>query len=219
MAAGPRTDGSAFFHDHDNVCIYGGYKNLFGHDQLIENNMYVYGDYTSPFDGRHPDGTDSWAEWLQNKASGDGGTTVGASSGSYDSPFCALSAESCKYNSTTKTQTQCDASGYGLVYRNNSCIFGGGGSGGGIGGAAPHAFDYNSCQLKNLEYPPTMATADNIYYTDAVANLTVLCGDDRIPLSVWQQTYLPRQIGCEDTSSIAELELEAYVTDGGSGFN
>eukprot|EP01051_Picozoa_sp_SAG22_P003094 SAG22_NODE_146_length_17566_cov_17.597847_10_plen_413_part_00 len=84
---------------------------------------------------------------------------------------------------------QCDASGYGLVYRNNSCIFAGRGNGGGIGGAAPHAFDYNSCQLKDIEYPPTMMTTDNTYFTDASVNLTVLCGDDRIPLKEWQQTY------------------------------
>jgi hypothetical protein len=46
-------DGSSFFHDHDNVLIYGGYKNLFGHDQLIERNLYVYPDHTSPFDGAY----------------------------------------------------------------------------------------------------------------------------------------------------------------------
>eukprot|EP01051_Picozoa_sp_SAG22_P003095 SAG22_NODE_146_length_17566_cov_17.597847_11_plen_100_part_00 len=81
----------------------------------MENNIYIYGDYTSPFDGRHPDGTDSWAEFISEHWSRKStrnrsriSTKVGASvsSGSYDAPFCALSAESCVYNATTKTQTQ-----------------------------------------------------------------------------------------------------------------
>ena len=63
-------DGSSFFHDHDNVLIYGGYKNLFGHDQTIERNMYIYPDHTSPFDGRHTDGTDSWADFVAEQWSG-----------------------------------------------------------------------------------------------------------------------------------------------------
>ena len=181
--------------------MYGGYKNLFGHDQMIESNMYVYPDHTSPFDGRHPDGTDSWVEfvasqWLDAERPNPTREALGATLGlgSYDAPFCALSAEACVYNATTKLQHMCDASGYGLVYRNNSCIFSGAGTEGSLPStwARTPAFSFSACQLRNLSDPPTMITADNRYFTDLVNNsheLTIGCGDDDVPLSVWQRKY------------------------------
>lgn len=150
----------------------------------------MFPDYTSPFDGRHPNGVDSWAEFLAEQR--DAGVGVAAGTSSYDAPFCALSAEACEFNSTTKMQTMCDDSGFGLIYRNNSCIFNGHrNSSGGIDGDESNAFDYSDCQLSNLSYPPTMATSDNVYFTD-LTNQTefgVTCGPDTVPLADWQAKY------------------------------
>lgn len=64
-----------------------------------------------------------------------------------------------QYNASTKQQLLCDGSGYGLVFRNNSCIFAGNGTAGGAlpsGQKRPAAFWYNDCQLRNLSYPATV---------------------------------------------------------------
>lgn len=183
------------------MLVYGGYKNLFGHTQLIERNMYIYPDHTSPFDGRHPDGTDSWAGFVASQWAGPDEPDLQAAdelrdrTRSSDAPYCALSAEACAYNATLKQQLDCDDSGYGLVYRNNSCIFNGGGTtGGGFvpGQTKPAAFWYSACQISNLSYPATMATSDNKYFTDLVNSsheLVITCGDDAIPLPLWQSRY------------------------------
>lgn len=149
---------------------------MFGHDQLIENNLYIYPDHTSPFDGRHPDGTDSWRDFVAAQWSGPNQPSPAAASkmkarqshdtapvglGSYDAPYCALSAEACLYNATTKTQTMCDGSGYNLRYENNSCVFSGAGTTGAalpVGQTWPAAFWYSACQLSNLSNPATMIT-------------------------------------------------------------
>ena len=153
---------------------------MFGHDQLIENNLYIYPDHTSPFDGRHPDGTDSWRDFVATQWSGPNQPSPAAASkikahdtianattaapiglGSYDAPYCALSAEACLYNTTTKTQTMCDGSGYNLRYENNSCVFSGAGNAGAAlpaGQTWPAAFWYSACQLSNLSNPATMIT-------------------------------------------------------------
>jgi len=39
-------DGSSFYHDHDNVLIYGGYKNYVGNDKEAHNQLYLYPDGT-----------------------------------------------------------------------------------------------------------------------------------------------------------------------------
>jgi len=37
-------DGSSFYHDHDNVLIYGGYKNYIGNDKQAHFQLYLYPD-------------------------------------------------------------------------------------------------------------------------------------------------------------------------------
>eukprot|EP00696_Hemimastix_kukwesjijk_P008468 gnl/Hemi2/20698_TR6856_c0_g1_i1.p1 gnl/Hemi2/20698_TR6856_c0_g1~~gnl/Hemi2/20698_TR6856_c0_g1_i1.p1 ORF type:complete len:814 (+),score=271.94 gnl/Hemi2/20698_TR6856_c0_g1_i1:155-2596(+) len=61
-------DGSAFYLDDFNLLIYGGAKNYLGHSKTVQNNLYVYPDYSSsPFDSDHC----TWSYYIPNQAGWD----------------------------------------------------------------------------------------------------------------------------------------------------
>jgi len=37
-------DGSCYYHDYNNVLVYGGYKNYLGDHKTVESNLYLYPD-------------------------------------------------------------------------------------------------------------------------------------------------------------------------------